>query len=103
MTDLEKPTTIEFDLTDHVATVTLNRPDKLNSFNKTMADELCAAWARVRDDEDIHVAVLRANGDRAFCTASMSARDAGGSLNRSSTRKILVRSWVPRRIACGSR
>jgi E-phenylitaconyl-CoA hydratase len=68
MTDLDKPATIEFDLTDHIATVTLNRPDKLNSFNKRMADELCAVWARVRDDEDIRVAVLRANGDRAFCT-----------------------------------
>ena len=68
MTDLDKATTIEFDLVDHVATVTLNRPEKLNSFNKTMAEELCAVWAGVRDDEDIHVAVLRANGDRAFCT-----------------------------------
>jgi E-phenylitaconyl-CoA hydratase len=68
MTDLEKPNTIEFDLTDHVATVTLNRPEKLNSFNRTMADELSTAWARVRDDEEIRVAVLRANGDRAFCT-----------------------------------
>lgn len=68
MTDLSNPTTLEFDLTDHVATVTLNRPEKLNSFNETMAGELCAAWARVRDDDDIRVAVLRANGDRAFCT-----------------------------------
>jgi E-phenylitaconyl-CoA hydratase len=68
MTDLDKPATIEFDLTDQIATVTLNRPDKLNSFNKRMADELCTVWARVRDDEDIRVAVLRANGDRAFST-----------------------------------
>lgn len=68
MTDLDKLTTIEFDVADHVATVTLNRPDKLNSFNKTMAGELCAAWARVRGDDDIRVVVLRANGDRAFCT-----------------------------------
>lgn len=68
MTDLDNPTTLEFDLTGHVATVTLNRPDKLNSFNETMAGELCAVWARVRDDDDIRVAVLRANGDRAFCT-----------------------------------
>jgi enoyl-CoA hydratase/carnithine racemase len=68
VTDLDKLTTIEFDVADHVATVTLNRPDKLNSFNKTMAGELCAAWARVRSDDGIRVAVLRANGDRAFCT-----------------------------------
>ena len=68
MIDLQKTATIEFDLSDHVATVTLNRPEKLNSFNKAMAEELSAVWARVRDDEDIRVAVLRANGDRAFCT-----------------------------------
>lgn len=61
--------TIEFDVAEnHVATITLNRPDKLNSFNQTMGDEMSAVWARVRDDDAIHCAVLRANGDRAFCT-----------------------------------
>ncbi|CAN5811439.1 enoyl-CoA hydratase/isomerase family protein [soil metagenome] len=60
--------TIEFDVAEHVATVTLNRPARLNSFNEQMSVEIAAAWARVRDDDDIHVAVLRANGDRAFCT-----------------------------------
>ncbi|MEB3062694.1 enoyl-CoA hydratase/isomerase family protein [[Mycobacterium] zoologicum] len=68
MIDLSNPTTIEFEVSEHVATVTLNRPEKLNSFNKRMADELTAVWATVREDNDIHVAVLRANGDRAFCT-----------------------------------
>lgn len=68
MTDLQTLQTIEFDVSDHVATVSLNRPDRLNSFTEQMADELAAVWARVRDDDDIHVAVLRANGDRAFCT-----------------------------------
>lgn len=61
--------TIEFDVDDeHVATITLNRPDKLNSFNEAMAAELAVAWARVRDDDAIHAVVLRANGERAFCT-----------------------------------
>jgi E-phenylitaconyl-CoA hydratase len=59
---------IEFEVVDHVATVTLNRPQQLNSFTEQMAGEIMAVWARVRDDEDIRVAVLRANGDRAFCT-----------------------------------
>jgi E-phenylitaconyl-CoA hydratase len=68
MTGLANPATIEFDINDHVATVTLNRPDKMNSFNHQMAKEVAAAWACVRDDTDIHVAVLRANGERAFCT-----------------------------------
>jgi E-phenylitaconyl-CoA hydratase len=60
--------TIEFCVTDHVATVALNRPEKLNSFTKQMAADLAAAWARVRDDDDIRVAVLCGNGERAFCT-----------------------------------
>jgi enoyl-CoA hydratase/carnithine racemase len=60
--------TIEFEVADHVATITLNRPDHMNSFNETMCNELSAVWAVVRDTDDIHVAVLRANGDRAFCT-----------------------------------
>jgi enoyl-CoA hydratase/carnithine racemase len=68
VTDLENLRTIDFAVNEHVATVALNRPEKLNSFTEEMADELSAVWARVRDDDDIRVAVLRANGDRAFCT-----------------------------------
>jgi len=53
---------------DHVATITLNRPDQLNSFTETMTDEMRHVWSTVRDTDDIHVAVLQANGERAFCT-----------------------------------
>jgi enoyl-CoA hydratase/carnithine racemase len=60
--------TIEFTTADHVATITLNRPGQLNSFTETMCREMQMAWGIVRDTDDIHVAVLRANGDRAFCT-----------------------------------
>ena len=60
--------TIEFEVADHVATITLNRPDKLNAFNETMCDEMVQVWEIVRDTDDVHVAVLRANGERAFCT-----------------------------------
>ena len=68
MTDLDNLHTIDFAVTDHVATVALDRPEKMNSFTAQMAGELAAVWARVRDDDDIRVAVLCANGDRAFCT-----------------------------------
>jgi E-phenylitaconyl-CoA hydratase len=59
---------ITFDVDDHVATITLDRPDSLNAFNDAMAREMAHAWTTIRDDEDIHVAVLQANGERAFCT-----------------------------------
>lgn len=61
-------TTVLFEISDHVATVTLNRPARLNAFNETMVDEFDTIWRLVRDDDDIHVVVLRAAGDRAFCT-----------------------------------
>ncbi|MGE2714125.1 enoyl-CoA hydratase/isomerase family protein [Mycolicibacterium litorale] len=60
---------IEFGVDDqHVATITLNRPDALNAISGRMAGELAWAWQTVRDTDDIHAVVLRAAGDRAFCT-----------------------------------
>ena len=68
MADTPTYETITYDYDEHVATVTLNRPDKLNSFNQKMVDEFRELWRRVRLDDDVHVVVLRAAGDRAFCT-----------------------------------
>jgi len=52
---------------DHVATITLNRPDVLNAFDRTMCEEMRTAWRIVKDDPAVHAVVLRAAGDRAFC------------------------------------
>ncbi|MCF8587315.1 enoyl-CoA hydratase/isomerase family protein [Gordonia liuliyuniae] len=60
--------TIRYEVTDHVATITLDRPDKLNSFNATMVAEFSEVWRTVREDDEVHVVVLRAAGDKAFCT-----------------------------------
>lgn len=60
--------TILCDTADGVLTVTLNRPSVLNAFNQRMCDEFGRLWASVRADDDIRVVVLRAAGDRAFCT-----------------------------------
>ena len=60
--------TILFDVADNIATITLNRPDVLNSFNDAMAADMTWAWETVRDRDDIYCVVLQANGDRAFCT-----------------------------------
>ena len=103
MTELANPTTIEFDVSDHLATVTLNRPDKMNSFNHQMAKEVAAAWARVRDDADIRVAVLRANGDRAFCTGLDVLEGRWWMDRRSSIRRTPARLWGRNHIGCGSR
>jgi enoyl-CoA hydratase/carnithine racemase len=57
---------LEVDAADHVATITLNRPEQLNAFNRTMCEEMTQAWRMVKLDESVHAVVLRAAGDRAF-------------------------------------
>jgi enoyl-CoA hydratase/carnithine racemase len=59
---------ITYEVSENVATITLDRPDSLNSFDDDMAQEMGWAWETVRDDDDVHAVVLQANGDRAFCT-----------------------------------
>lgn len=60
--------TVLFDVSDHVATITLNRPEAMNSFNQGMLDDFAAIWRFVKAEDDVHVVVLRAAGERAFCT-----------------------------------
>jgi enoyl-CoA hydratase/carnithine racemase len=55
---------------DHVATITLDRPEAHNAWNDQMAREINWAWETIRDDDAVHSVVLRANGDRAFCTGA---------------------------------
>ena len=62
---------------DHVATVTLNRPEAMNAFNRTMCDEFREVWQRIRDDDHVHAAVVRAAPGRAFC-AGLDTKSAYG-------------------------
>jgi 2-(1,2-epoxy-1,2-dihydrophenyl)acetyl-CoA isomerase len=57
---------ILFETADGVATVTLNRPDVLNSFNRSMARALREALERVTADDSIRAVVLTGAG-RGFC------------------------------------
>jgi enoyl-CoA hydratase/carnithine racemase len=69
MTGGDGYTTIRYEVADdRVATVTLARPEKLNAFTETMAREIADVWSRVRDADAVHAVVLRADGERAFCT-----------------------------------
>jgi enoyl-CoA hydratase/carnithine racemase len=51
---------------DKVATITLNRPDVLNAFDRQMCEEMRAAWRQVKDDPNVNAVVLQAAGERAF-------------------------------------
>jgi enoyl-CoA hydratase/carnithine racemase len=52
---------------DRVATITLERPEVLNAFDRQMCEEIEDAWSRIKADPEVHAVVLRAAGERAFC------------------------------------
>jgi enoyl-CoA hydratase/carnithine racemase len=56
----------ETDREARVATVTLNRPDVLNAFNRQMCEELRDVWHVIKADTGVNAVVLRGAGDRAF-------------------------------------
>jgi enoyl-CoA hydratase/carnithine racemase len=58
--------TVLYDVSDHVATLTLNRPEVMNAFNQRMCEEVQDVWMRARLDDDVRVVVVQANGGRAF-------------------------------------
>ena len=69
---------VTYELRDHIATITLNRPESRNAINGALREDLNAAWNRFRDDEDAWVGVLTANGD-VYC-AGADLRDGAGSV-----------------------
>lgn len=60
--------TVLFEIKDGIATVTLNRPERMNSFNQKMGEEMRAIWHAIREDDNVRAIVLRACEGRAFCT-----------------------------------
>jgi enoyl-CoA hydratase len=55
-----------YETKDRVATIALNRPEKLNALNRALQDDLVAALKAAEADPDVRVVVLRGEG-RAFC------------------------------------
>ncbi|MGW3040609.1 enoyl-CoA-hydratase DpgD [Kitasatospora sp. NPDC001159] len=57
---------VRYEKENHVARVTLDRPDVLNAMDLRMHEELAEIWDDVEADDDIRVAVLTGAGERAF-------------------------------------
>ncbi len=65
---------------DGLATVTLNRPEKLNALNREMRSEFCRVMRELRADRDVGCVIITGAG-RAFC-AGMDLRELGGATLR---------------------
>src|SRR6185503_3124584 len=60
---------IRYEVADHVLTITLNRPDRLNAFTPTMGRELIEAFDRADADDDVRAIIVTGEG-RGFCAGA---------------------------------
>lgn len=79
---------VEVDVSNHVMTLTLNRPEQKNAINTAMTNELVYALEYAGQEKSIRVVVIQANGS-VFC--------AGGDLKSMSGEKQETTSTVPAR------
>ena len=73
-------TQILYDVADGVATITLNRPEKMNAFTVTMMQEMCAAFDLIDADDAVRAVIVTGSGDRAFCAGADLTPDGGGQV-----------------------
>ena len=59
-------TNIKFQIEEHIATITFNRPEVLNALNEASLKEFSHAVDKVTGDEDIRVLILTGAGDKSF-------------------------------------
>ncbi|MDF3907571.1 enoyl-CoA hydratase/isomerase family protein [Paracoccus sp. AS002] len=57
---------IDYELTDGVALITINRPERANAMDAEHYAGLSAAWQQVRDDNAVRAAIITGAGERVF-------------------------------------
>ncbi len=60
---------VDYRVEDHIAIITLNRPEARNAINPEVAVRLAQAWEQVRDDDNVRVAIVTGTGS-AFCAGA---------------------------------
>ncbi len=94
---------IDFSLENRIATVTINRPERMNALDAEHYQALSDAWVRVRDDPEILVAVITGAGERSFSAGAdlksfINAPPSLGSLMNTQQGQLLNRGlevWKP--------
>jgi enoyl-CoA hydratase/carnithine racemase len=68
---------IAFDVSEGIATITLNRPEKMNAFTRVMMDEMIDAMDRTDGDDAVRAVIFTGAGDRAFCAGADLTPESG--------------------------
>ncbi|MBV7264918.1 crotonase/enoyl-CoA hydratase family protein [Erythrobacter ani] len=63
---------------DGVATITLNRPDKMNAYTRTMGSEIMTAMDDIDADDEVRAVIFTGAGERAFCAGADLTPEGGG-------------------------
>ena len=83
--------TVQLEVLDRVATITLNRPERLNAINMAMPSEIRRAVELANDDDQVHAIVIQGAG-KAFCAGYDLKEYAQGDLTNSYTQAM---PWDP--------
>ena len=82
-----------YEVSERIATLTLNRPERLNALGDTLRDDLCDAVTKAAADPDVGVLVITGAG-RGFCSGgdvkAMSERDQSGAASPPASER-----WAP--------
>lgn len=73
-------TQIIVDKRDGIATITLNRPDKMNAYTRTMGEEIMAAMDDIDADDAVRAVIFTGAGERAFCAGADLTPEGGGQV-----------------------
>lgn len=65
---------------DSIATITLNRPDKMNAYTRTMGEEIMTAMDDIDADDSVRAVIFTGAGERAFCAGADLTPDGGGQV-----------------------
>jgi enoyl-CoA hydratase len=68
---------VEYDVTDQIGVITLNRPEAANAQSQRVLKELDWAWQQADEDHDVKVIVLKSEGKHFSAGHDMSGSDAG--------------------------
>src|SRR5262249_1597501 len=94
-TDMENDQHILLEITDGLATLVLNRPDKLNAFNARMHEQMQTALSTIATDDRVRCMLLTARG-RGFCAGQdLAERKSGGGETARDLGKTIEATWNP--------
>lgn len=62
--------TVRYEVADHVATITLDAPERHNTLTHDLLADLAEAWVEARDDDAVRAIVLTGAGEKAFCAGA---------------------------------